>query len=120
MNNVILSGNIANIYINSNNTRIVIASTYKQKTSFITVTCFNSTAEFVKNYMQVGDHVAITGRLGTYKDSCNRETIDVIADRINFEGYPKPSRIGGNNKEEDTFIKLSEADELLDEFLNGN
>lgn len=92
MNTVILSGNVANIYVNQSNVRLVIADRYKDKTAFLPVTCFGSTANFVQQYFRVGDHVAVQGRLGMYKDSCNRETIDIVADRVSFEGYPKPNK----------------------------
>lgn len=114
MNNVILSGNVANIYINNNNVRIVLADRYKDKTNFIPVTCFGATADFVQRYFKIGDHVAISGRLGTYKDSCNRETIDVVADRVCFEGYAKPPRqesVTGN------FIPIQENQSAPDDDL---
>lgn len=118
MNNVILSGNVANIYINNNNVKIVLADRYKDRTSFIPVTCFGTTAQFVQNYFKIGDHVAVQGRLGSYKDSCNRETIDVIADRVNFEGYRKPQQeqsAGVANN----FIPLQEEPSIIDDLING-
>lgn len=118
MNNVILSGNVANIYINNNNVKIVLADRYKDKTSFIPVTCFGTTAQFVQNYFKIGDHVAVNGRLGSYKDSCNRETIDVIADRVSFEGYSKPQKEQSVAKD---FIPLQieESESIIDDLING-
>lgn len=126
MNSVILSGNVANIYINNNNVKMVLADRYKDKTSFIPITCFGNTAEFVQRYFKIGDHVAIQGRLGMYKDSCNRETIDVIADRVSFEGYRKPQQntsIGmANNFIQSqepikSFVEITEEPSILNDLI---
>lgn len=93
MNKVIVTGNISSIYENAGNTKVTIADNYKERTTFIPCTVFTeSTRKFIKTYMSTGDHIAIEGRIGSYRDNSGKETISVIAESVNFEGYKNPSK----------------------------
>ena len=44
-------------------------NTIEDNTDYITVTLFNNQMEFARKYMKVGDHIAIQGRISTYKNN---------------------------------------------------
>ena len=69
MNTVILTGNVCSMFDNNTNIRLTIADNYKDNTDYITVTLFNNQMEFARKYMKVGDHIAIQGRISTYKNN---------------------------------------------------
>lgn len=90
MNIVIISGKFANIFDNITNVRFTIAEKYKDKTQFITITAFGNNAEFIKKYVKKGDHISVEGRIDVYTNNFGKETLSLVANTINFEGYQKP------------------------------
>lgn len=89
MNIVILTGNVASVYDNTDNVKITIADNYKERTDFIAVTAFGASANFARQYIKIGDHISIQGRVTTYKDNTGRTVMSLIANTISFEGYKK-------------------------------
>lgn len=89
MNVVILTGNIASIYDNTDNVKITIADNYKDRTDFIAVTVFGTSANFARQYLKIGDHISIQGRVTTYKDNIGRTIMSIVANTVSFEGYKK-------------------------------
>lgn len=92
MNTVILTGNVCSMFDNNTNIRLTIADNYKDNTDYITVTLFNNQMEFARKYMKVGDHIAIQGRISTYKNNMGKEIMGITANNISFEGYKNPSK----------------------------
>lgn len=89
MNLVIFSGKLANVYDNVYNVRFTIAEKYKGKTQFVTFTAFNNTAEFLKKYINIGDHISVEGRIDSYRNNQGKDAISLVANSINFEGYQR-------------------------------
>ena len=119
MNKVIVTGNISSIYENSGNTKVTIADNYKDKTTFIPCTVFaESTRKFIKNYMRTGDHIVIEGRIGSYKDNNGKETISIIAESVNFEGYKNPAK-QAREIAKDNFVIINDS-ELTEDDLPWN
>ena len=92
MNTVILTGNVCSMFDNNTNIRLTIADNYKDNTDYITVTLFNNQMEFARKYMKVGDHIAIQGRISTYKNNMGKEIMGITANNICFEGYRNPNK----------------------------
>ena len=92
MNTVILTGNVCSMFDNNTNIRLTIADNYKDNTDYITVTLFNNQMEFARKYMKVGDHIAIQGRISTYKNNMGKEIMGITANNISFEGYRNPNK----------------------------
>jgi single-strand DNA-binding protein len=69
----------------------------EKKTSFLKVTAWGQTAEYVGNYLSKGRLVAVDGRIEsrkfTDKDGNNREMVEVVAD--NVQGLDRPKDDGG-------------------------
>ena len=107
MNILILTGNVCSIYDNTTNMRITIADNFKNKTDYIKVTLFENQMNFAKKYVKIGDHIAIQGRITTYKDNSGRETMGIVANNISFEGYKNPKK--ENNEGKESFIELGET-----------
>lgn len=105
MNTVILTGNVCSMFDNNTNIRLTIADNYKDNTDYITVTLFNNQMEFARKYMKVGDHVAIQGRISTYKNNMGKEIMGITANNISFEGYKNPSK---KAVEENTFSSVND------------
>ena len=113
MNKVLLTGNITNIYDNSQNVKITIADNYKETSTYIGITYFaEHCKEFIRNYMRKGDHVEITGRIGTYKDNLGQERISIIGHEISFDGYRNPRT---KQNEINNFVLLEEAEKTFNE-----
>ena len=108
MNILILTGNVCSIYDNTTNMRITIADNFKDKTDYIKVTLFENQMNFAKKYVKIGDHVAIQGRITTYKDNSGKETMGIVASNISFEGYRNPKK-ENNEEEKQSFIELGET-----------
>lgn len=108
MNEVIVTGNITSIFENEGNTKVTVADNYKDTTTFIPCTFFSeNTRQFIKKYMIKGDHVAIKGRIGNYKDNSGKETLSIVAHEINFEGYKNPTKTEKKiEKEADDFTLI--------------
>ena len=116
MNTVILTGNVCSMFDNNTNIRLTIADNYKDNTDYITVTLFNNQMEFARKYMKVGDHIAIQGRISTYKNNMGKEIMGITANNISFEGYRNPNKkesvnsIPGNDSvdsiSENDFVEL--------------
>lgn len=104
MNTVILTGNVCSMFDNNTNIRLTIADNYKDNTDYITVTLFNNQMEFARKYMKVGDHIAIQGRISTYKNNMGKEIMGITANNISFEGYKNPSK---KAVEENTFSSVN-------------
>ena len=97
MNIDIITGNITSIWDNSTNVKVTVADNYKETTTFIPSTFFSeSTCNFIRQFMKVGDHISIKGRIGSYKDNNGKEVISVIGNEINFEGYKNPKKTNSN------------------------
>ena len=92
MNLTILTGNIAKIYNNDTNARMMIADNYKEKATFIPVSLYGPLANHVLRYMEAGDHVSVVGRVSTYKTPNGEERVSIIASRVSFEGYKNPRK----------------------------
>ena len=107
MNTVILTGNVCSMFDNNTNIRLTIADNYKDNTDYITVTLFNNQMEFARKYMKVGDHIAIQGRISTYKNNMGKEIMGITANNISFEGYRNP-----NKKESVDSISVNDFVEL--------
>ena len=112
MNTVILTGNVCSMFDNNSNIRLTIADNYKDNTDYITVTLFNNQMEFARNYMKVGDHIAIQGRISTYKNNMGKEIMGITANNISFEGYKNPNKkeIEDTIPENDSLDSISEND----------
>ena len=107
MNTVILTGNVCSMFDNNTNIRLTIADNYKDNTDYITVTLFNNQMEFARKYMKVGDHIAIQGRISTYKNNMGKEIMGITANNINFEGYRNPNKKESvNSVSENDFVEL--------------
>ena len=114
MNTVILTGNVCSMFDNNTNIRLTIADNYKDNTDYITVTLFNNQMEFARKYMKVGDHIAIQGRISTYKNNMGKEIMGITANNISFEGYRNPNKnvnsVSGdnnvNNVSKNDFVEL--------------
>ena len=114
MNTVILTGNVCSMFDNNTNIRLTIADNYKDNTDYITITLFNNQMEFARKYMKVGDHIAIQGRISTYKNNMGKEIMGITANNISFEGYRNPNKnvnsVSGDNNvnsvSENGFVKL--------------
>lgn len=67
-----------------------------KQTDFINCVAYRSTAEFIGRYFGKGRMIAITGSLHTYSyegsDGVKRYVTEVIADKAEFTGRPKPSQ----------------------------
>lgn len=93
MNILILSGNIAKIYKNSEkNVKVVIADQYKDHTEFLPVMCFDDKAQWAAAHLEIGDHVTVRGCVGSYDTGTGDRKLSLIAHQVNFEGYPSPRR----------------------------
>ena len=112
MNTVILTGNVCSMFDNNSNIRLTIADNYKDNTDYITVTLFNNQMEFARNYIKVGDHIAIQGRISTYKNNMGKEIMGITANNISFEGYRNPNKkeIEDTIPENDSVDSISEND----------
>lgn len=93
MNVLILSGNIAKIYKNSEkNVKVVIADQYKDHTEFLPVMCFDDKARWAADHLEIGDHVTVHGCVGSYDTGTGDRKLSLVAHKISFEGYPSPRR----------------------------
>ena len=93
MNILILSGNIAKIYKNSEkNVKVIIADQYKDHTEFLPVMCFDDKAQWAADHLEIGDHVTVRGCVGSYDTGTGDRKLSLIAHQVNFEGYPSPRR----------------------------
>ena len=121
MNEVIVTGNITSIFENAGNTKVTVADNYKETTTFIPCTFFSeNTRQFIKKYMVTGDHVAIRGRIGNYKDNAGKETLSVVAHEINFEGYKNPSKVAKETGKETDDFTLMDNGEFTENDLPWN
>lgn len=110
MNTVILTGNVCSMFDNNTNIRLTIADNYKENTDYITVTLFNNQMEFARKYMKVGDHIAIQGRISTYKNNMGKETMGITANNISFEGYRNPNKNVNSDTGNNNINSVSEND----------
>lgn len=110
MNTVILTGNVCSMFDNNTNIRLTIADNYKDNTDYITVTLFNNQMEFARKYMKVGDHIAIQGRISTYKNNMGKEIMGITANNISFEGYRNPNKNANSATGNNNINSVSEND----------
>lgn len=64
----------------------------REETDFISIVCFNKTAEFVEKYFTKGQAAIVVGSIQTRSweaDGQKRYATDVIADEVNFCGSKK-------------------------------
>ena len=108
MNILILTGNVCSMFDNNTNMRITIADNFKEKTDYIKVTLFGNQMNFAKKYVKIGDHIAIQGRITTYKDNAGKEIMGIVANNISFEGYKNPKK-ENNEEDKENFIELGET-----------
>lgn len=121
MNEVIVTGNITSIFENAGNTKVTVADNYKDTTTFIPCTFFSeNTRQFINKYMVAGDHVAIKGRIGNYKDNFGKETLSIVAHEINFEGYKNPAKTAKKTEKETDNFTLIDNGEFTENDLPWN
>lgn len=96
MNKVIITGNVTAKYDNGTNVRITIADNYKDGTNFIPVTLFDQNADFVKKFVNIGDHIYIDGALSSTEtqgeDGKKRNKVFIQCWRVGFEGFRNPNK----------------------------
>lgn len=77
---------------------------------FMPCVAWNAQAEFISKYFSKGQECVVEGKLVSRqwqdKNGNNRETIELIADRVHFCG-PKQERAGGNGYVGDPMACLS-------------
>lgn len=84
--------------------RIAVKRPYdKEKSDFISCSCWNKTAETIANYFTKGRQIAISGaiRTGSYdaKDGTKRYTTDVAVESFEFVGNKGNSSENTNNSD---------------------
>lgn len=97
MNTFNITGNIVKVYDNVNHVKVVVADNYiteqgEKRVNFIPICVFGKRAEFVKNYIKIGDHIQATGRVGTYKSNTGAEHITLMSSDLSFCGYKNPHK----------------------------
>ena len=79
---------------------------------FVTVVCWQTTAEVVCKYLHKGDKVAVAGRLQTRSyvanDGGKRYVTEVVADEVEF--MPRRSGGGGDSSSGDDFTPVHDDD----------
>lgn len=111
INNIVVDGNLTadpEVRTTPNGTsvttlRLACNRSYKDKAtgewkdapaSFLTVTAWERTAEFVARYFKKGDGIIVAGRLSSRsyetKAGDKRTAYDIIANEVSFGGKPKP------------------------------
>ena len=113
MNIAIISGNVAQKYDNGTNIRLSIADTYKDKTTFIPVFLYDSSALFAQKYIKIGDHISVEGRLSTYRNNQNKDVLTMIATRVSFEGYKNPNRDNRTSYTDTSDMPVQDNDDIL-------
>ena len=77
---------------------------------FMPCVAWNAQAEFISKYFSKGQECVVEGKLVSRqwqdKNGNNRETIELIADRVHFCG-PKQERAGGNGYVGDPMARLA-------------
>lgn len=95
LNNVVLIGRICNeLELKGNENKVVnfnlAVNGYKDKTDFIPVAVFGNQAESLVKYQGRGSQIAISGHISqdtyTLEDGSRRNSIKVIANRVQFLG----------------------------------
>ena len=97
MNLFNITGNVVKVYDNINHVKVVVADNYiteqgEKRVNFIPICVFGKRAEFVKNYIKIGDHIQATGRIGTYKSNTGNERITLMSSDLSFCGYKNPHK----------------------------
>lgn len=96
MNKVILTGNVTAKYDNETNVRITIADNFKTGTSFIPITLFDQKADFVRKFVNIGDHIYVEGALSSTESQDEggkkKNKLFVQCWSIGFEGFRNPNK----------------------------
>ena len=96
------------------NTRRKSGDTWEEKPNFFRVTVFGRQAESCAQYLKKGRPVAIDGRLEWSqweRDGQKRESIDIIADSVQFLGGRDDA---GNGNGFSSSVRASESDVPID------
>jgi len=76
----------------------------KEHTNFFNCTAWGQTAEFVSKYLSKGRLVAVDGRLQQRRYTTNegeeRNTVEIVADRVQGLDKPKDDAGGGGSRKE--------------------
>ncbi len=92
--------------------------TWEEKPNYFRVTVFGAQAENCGQYLKKGRAVAIDGRLewSQYEDKSgqNRESIDIIADSVQFLGGRDEAPSGGNGNGYSSSAPATESDVPID------
>jgi single-strand DNA-binding protein len=97
------------------NTRRKSGDTWEEKANFFRVTVFGRQAESCGTYLKKGRPVAIDGRLEWSqweRDGQKRESIDIIADTVQFLGGREDA--GGNGNGFSSSVRATESDVPID------
>jgi single-strand DNA-binding protein len=98
------------------NTRRKVGSNWEEKPNFFRVTVFGRQAESCAQYLKKGRAVAIDGRLewsSWERDGQKRESIDIIADTVQFLGGGNDA--AGNGNGFSSSVRAAESDVPIDQ-----
>ena len=98
------------------NTRRKSGDTWEEKPNFFRVTVFGRQAESCHQYLKKGRAVAIDGRLEWSqweRDGQKRESVDIIADTVQFLGG-RDDAGGGNGNGFSSSVRAPESDVPID------
>jgi single-strand DNA-binding protein len=98
------------------NTRRKSGDTWEEKPNFFRVTVFGRQAESCAQYLKKGRAVAIDGRLEWSqweRDGQKRESVDIIADTVQFLGG-RDDAGGGNGNGFSSSVRAAESDVPID------
>jgi single-strand DNA-binding protein len=90
---------------------------WEEKANFFRVTVFGRQAESCANFLKKGRPVAIDGRLewSTWEtEGQKRESVDIIADTVQFLGGPNEGAGNGNGNGYSSGVRASESDVPID------
>jgi single-strand DNA-binding protein len=90
---------------------------WEEKANFFRVTVFGKQAENCGNYLKKGRAVAIDGRLEWSqweRDGQKRESVDIIADNVQFLGGRDDAGGNGNGASSNVSVAQSEGDVPID------
>jgi single-strand DNA-binding protein len=98
------------------NTRKKVGDSWEEKPNFFRVTVFGRQAESCHQYLKKGRPVAIDGRLEWSqweRDGQKRESVDIIADTVQFLGG-RDDAGGGNGNGFSSGVRATESDVPID------
>ena len=95
--------------------RIAVKRPYdKEKSDFISCSCWNKTAETIANYFTKGRQIALSGHIqtGSYdaQDGTKRYTTDVMVESFEFVGDKGNSSEKANSSSVDDMVPVDDSD----------